>query len=224
MNKNLDTKLLKDIEDFASAFPQVKFKKGELLYRPGDTFSNIYIFKSGFVRIYLIAKNGKEVTYDIFNKSLSIILLLFSQAGLENQYYFEAINPVEAWRVPKEKLINFLEGRPEIFKNLIPLAFVCCQKFFSKTEYLIAGDSKSKVSSVLYYFASQYGKKKGEEYSIEFPLPHRLIASLTGLTRETVTIQILKLEKMGIIRTEGRRLIIKRMEDLKEESVFDSEE
>jgi len=42
----------------------------------------------------------------------------------------------------------------------------------------------------------------------EYPLTHKLVASLTGLTRETVTLQMLKMEKMGLIDNANRKIKI----------------
>jgi CRP-like cAMP-binding protein len=43
-----------------------------------------------------------------------------------------------------------------------------------------------------------------------------MLASMTGLTRETVTLQILKLQKEGFLYNKGRRIVVKDMDKLKE--------
>lgn len=40
--------------------PLQTYKKGELLYRPGDTSDTLYILHSGLIRIYRLAESGKE--------------------------------------------------------------------------------------------------------------------------------------------------------------------
>jgi CRP-like cAMP-binding protein len=54
-----------------------------------------------------------------------------------------------------------------------------------------------------------------ENYStIDFGITHKLIASLTGLTRETVTLQMIRLEKEGIIVNKSKSVQVLNKEKL----------
>jgi len=55
---------------------------------------------------------------------------------------------------------------------------------------------------------------------IHIPLTHRDIAMLVGMTRETVSIEIKKLERKGIIEYKGRSIFVKDLRKLKEGSLF----
>jgi CRP-like cAMP-binding protein len=58
-------------------------------------------------------------------------------------------------------------------------------------------------------------KRCGEVF-ININTPHRVLASMVGLTRETVTLQILKFQKEGLLYNNKRKMVIKKIEKLKE--------
>lgn len=84
-----------------------------------------------------------------------------------------------------------------------------------KTEKLILADAYTKVAMLIIDLANNFGKKQGQEILIDVNIPHRVWASITGLTRETVTLQILKMQKRGLLKNEQRKIIIKDINKLK---------
>ena len=68
-----------------------------------------------------------------------------------------------------------------------------------------------KLTMVLYYLMLKYGKEKAPgEYWVAVKLSHMVIASLTGLSRETVTTELGRLRRKGIIEYETGKLMIRR--------------
>jgi len=214
----MNPRFKKELEIFFGKFRLVKYKKEELLYRPGDSFSFVNYIKSGFVRIYAISKNGQEVTIHIAKPSS--FLPFFVEKKMKRQYYIEAATPVEVWQVPKEEMINFIVENPELFPDLIDDFSCTIKQLLMRVEYLASGDAYSKVAAVLLWLAADRARKTN--VPLDFAVTHRLIASLTGLTRETVTLQMLKLKEKKLIAGKGRRLVITDVNKLKEE--FSSEE
>jgi CRP-like cAMP-binding protein len=86
------------------------------------------------------------------------------------------------------------------------------------SQYLVQGTAYSKVASILVSLANNYGTKKGDKVTINFATTHRVLASLTGIARETTSLQILKLKDKGIIQTKGSHFVINDIEELKKET------
>ena len=68
--------------------------------------------------------------------------------------------------------------------------------------------------SLIFSLSDEFGVKKGNKVVIKFKITHKLIASITGLTRETVTLQMLKLEKEGLIDNNKREIVILNMKKI----------
>jgi CRP-like cAMP-binding protein len=82
----------------------------------------------------------------------------------------------------------------------------------------MSGSSYNRVASTVATLSERAKANLGPYDKIDFPLTHKLIASLTGLTRETVTLHMLKLEKQGLINYERRKVTVVDKEGLRRAS------
>lgn len=210
----MNDKIKKQLDSFFNKFELIRYKKGQILFRPGENLNTAYIEKSGFLRAYIV-NDGKEI-------SLPSLRPLFFCAGMNglhkkiNKYFVEAITAVELWAIPMEEFVKFIEKdvniltevNQRLIDNLIDLSNNCQQ--------IVAGDASAKIAGLIYMIAKDVGERKGNEVLINFNTPHRVLASMAGLTRETVTLQILKLQKQGYLVNKKRTIVIKNIEKIKE--------
>jgi len=204
----------KKLTDFFSKYPLKKYKKGQIIFEPNEDFGGIYFVKSGYLRVYDVNKEGKESGIQLF-KPLYFLSLISAKTGIKNRHYIETMTPVEAWIVPKEEFEDYMKKNPELYQEV---CVSLMDKFLDMTSYisqLVSGDAKTKVAGLIYSLADEFGVAKNKQVSIKFKITHKLIASLTGLTRETVTIQMLKLEKEGLIDNDKRQIVVQDMGVLK---------
>ncbi|MBU1117601.1 Crp/Fnr family transcriptional regulator [Patescibacteria group bacterium] len=204
----------KKIIEFFSKYPLKKFKKGQVLYEPNDEFGGVAFVKSGYLKVYDIAKDGKESGIQLF-KPLFFFSLIHAKTGIKNRHYIEALTPVEFWLAPKVDFMAFIRSDAALTEDVMN-AFLT--KFVDMTSYmsqLISGDAYSKVASLIFSMADEFGVIRNKRTTIKFKITHKLIASLTGLTRETVTLQMLKLEKDGLIDNDRRQIVVEDMVKLK---------
>lgn len=199
---------------FFNKFPLKKFKKGQILFEPNDDFRGVYFLKSGYLRVYDINKEGKESGIQLF-KPLYFLSLISAKTGVKNRHYIEAMTPVEIWLAPREEFEKHIKAEPELYNEVCQALM---EKFLDLTSYisrLVSGDAYTKVAGLIYSMASEYGVTKGKSVTIKFKITHKQIASLTGLTRETVTLQMLKLEKDDLIDNDRRQIVVQDMKVLK---------
>ena len=204
----------KKLMEFFSKFPLKKFKKGQVLFEPNDDFGGIYFVKTGYLRVYDVNNEGKESGIQLF-KPLYFLSLISAKTGIKNRHYIEALTPVEAWVVSKEDFEKHVATDPELYQDVCQALM---EKFLDLTSYisqLVSGDAYTKVAGLIYSLAGEYGISKNKAVTIKFKITHKLIATLTGLTRETVTLQMLKLEKDGLIDNDRRQIVVQDMKVLK---------
>lgn len=184
---------------FFEKYRPVSFKKGELLFRPGDDFNSIYFVKSGYVRLFTNDEDGKEITINVF-KPVFYLSLYYAFKGAENRYFFEAMTEVEMWKAPKDEVIKFLGQDRDILFHITMKLLSTIEDLMKHVELTVSGDAYIKVASLIISMAKNNGRSEGKKIYLEFATTHRLIASLTGLSRETASIQIKKLEREGYIQ------------------------
>jgi CRP/FNR family transcriptional regulator, cyclic AMP receptor protein len=213
----MNQKIKSEVETFLKKYKLIKYKKGQILVRPDDNLGKIILEKAGYARVYKITDNGREISWPIFRPMwmYSAISALMEQ---KNEYYVEAINNLEAWVVPVADFKKFLEEKKELGKEIYKSLMEDLLQLSEKLEKIIFAEALAKVAILIEELAKNFGEKKGNEIIINFNVPHRVLASITGLTRETVTLQILKMQKDKILENRGRNIVIKDMKRLMTET------
>jgi len=201
------------LKKFFSQFPTKKLAKGAFLYRPGDKIENIHFLKSGYIRVYSKNASG-ENTINAFKPAfITSIIHFFTEA--RNDFFFEAITPIEVYLIPQKDFKQFLGRNPDISSLIMDYFCHSLLRFIKNQGSIVNGSAIGKVACVLYQLANDYGEIQAEQLIVHFPATHRIIANLVGLTRETTSVQMSKLQKLGVISTKRSHYIVKSLEKLK---------
>lgn len=204
----------KKLSGFFDSYQVKKYKKGQVLFEAGQSFDSVYWVKSGFLWAYDLNKEEKEIGIQVF-QPLYYFPLISLKTGEKCQHIIESLTPVEVLIAPKADFEKFLAKNP-LIDEAINLSIM--EKFLDLTAYmsqLIGGDAYAKVAGLIYNLAKEFGVSRSGKVNAKFKITHKLIASLTGLTRETVTLQMLKLEKHKIIDNDRRQVTILNNKELK---------
>lgn len=202
----------KEIENFLKKYKTIKYKKGQILIRPEDTFGKVILEKNGFARVYKISKTGEEISWPIL-KPMWIYSMITALNDNKSEYFIETVTQMEAWVIPIEDFWDFWKSKN--IEDLYQLNIRNLVELTEKQSELLIADAYTKVAILLREMATNFGEKQGKKISLNFNIPHRVWASITGLTRETVTLQILKMQKQGILRNNKRKLVIDDIDRLK---------
>lgn len=199
----------------------LRYKKGETILHAYDPPPGVFCVKSGYVRLYSISEQGEELTLIIFRPGDSFPLV-WAINNMENLYNLEAMTNVEIWRASKDRFLRFIKENPEVTVFLMRRVLTRLGALLIRMEQLVFGDAYAKIASILFLCGERFGKKERKGIIIQVPLTHKDIASLVGLTRETTSIEMKKLERKGLISHQKGLITIKSLKLLKEESASDA--
>lgn len=211
----MDITIKQKLETFFSQFKHLTFKKGEILIRADDEPAGIFYLKSGIVRQYAISKEGEEQTLTIY-KPISYFPMMWAINGTENAYYFEALTEVEIYRAPKDAVIEFIKREPDVLYDLTSRIYSGMHGLLSRMEYLLFNSAYNKILFTLINNANRFGEKQtnGE---IHIHMTHKDIAAFSGLTKETISREIKKLEEKGLVKNQNQLLIVQSIKTLEDE-------
>ncbi|MFA7301704.1 MAG: Crp/Fnr family transcriptional regulator [Candidatus Shapirobacteria bacterium] len=206
-----DTKKL--LLGFFSKYPIKKYKRGETVLKPGANFGGICFAKTGYIKVSIVSKDGKETCIQLF-KPLFYLSLISQLTNSKNKHQLEAITNVEYYVCPKVDFMNFLDKNQKLKSDVLELFLNKFMEVVTNMVQIIANDAEIKILSLIYSLANEFGAKKDSKTVIKFKVTHKLLASLTGLTRETATLQMLKLHKQKLIEAEKRHIVIPDMKKI----------
>ena len=216
-NRGVTEEPVEKLDLFFSQFRTLNYKKHEVIVRPGDPPSGVFFISRGYVKVYTLSESGQELTLIIF-KPGDFFPMIWAFNDVNITQYCEAMTSVETLRASKEEFRKFLEKNPEILWDVTSKILVRLRGLLERMEYMVFGNAHQKVSSILVICAERFGVKRDGEILIRVPLTHRDIASLIGLTRETTSVELKKLDKMKIIAKKGGFFRVIKLEKLKEEA------
>jgi len=119
--------------------------------------------------------------------------------GTPNVYYFEALTVSEVGRAPGDQVVNFIKDKPAIIFELMSELLEDYAETLTRVEHLVFSDAYRRVISVLLYIAKHFGEKSKEGIIVKHRFTQQDIATLVGVARETASVEMVKLEKKGLI-------------------------
>lgn len=185
-----------------------RFPKGTPIFSKVDPANALYIIKDGKVRILSLSDKGTETIVHILKEGEIFGELLLS----EEQRAFTAVAGTDALVtvLSKGSLTELLTAIPTISKNFIRLL----SKRLAKVERDF-GDfghtwSYNRLAKVLLRLCEEHGKETPTGTVIPLRLTHEDLANLIGTTRETVTTQMIRFRRRGLVKRQDRFLVVNR--------------
>ncbi len=218
-NGSMEEQAATSLLSFFSGYQRLFYKRREMILRAEDTPQGVYFIKEGYVRFYAISKDGEELSLLIF-KPYDFFPVRWAITGRPLYYYYESLTPVEVFRSPREGFVTYLKNNPEVLFQITSSMLIRLNTTFERMKYLVYGNAFAKVASMLVICVQQYGEEKGKMIRIGVPLTHQDIASLIGMTRETVSVEMGKLEKKGLISYEEKHIIVTDLKGLETVSMW----
>ena len=212
----MDKNTAKKIEGFFTQFKHVKYKKDEILVRADDDPSGIFYLVSGNVRKYAISQKGDELVVNIF-KPISFFPMSWAINSESNEYFYDALTPVEIYRAPKEKVVEFVKNNPDVLYDLMSRVYRGTEGMLRRMTYLMAGNAYARLLTELVIHAKRFGKKNENTGKIEIKVSEKELASQAGMTRETVSREMKNLKDKGLVTFDKNILKISNIEELENE-------
>jgi CRP-like cAMP-binding protein len=183
--------------------------KGSQIYGEGDPGRTVYLVKRGGVKIVVSTAEGKEIALAYLGE-----MELFGETALVDDA------PREQRAVATTDSCLLVFGAPEIEAMMArqPALGLSITKFVGmklrkiqmRLQHMMFRTPRQRLASLLLELGEDFGEKSGANGEIELKLriTHGEIASLIGVTRETVTYAMGGLELEEMIRTEKRRIFL----------------
>ncbi|TSC63831.1 MAG: CRP/FNR family transcriptional regulator, anaerobic regulatory protein [Microgenomates group bacterium Gr01-1014_93] len=207
------------LEDFFSKFRLLHYKKHEVIIRPGDDPPGVFFLSRGYVKVYTLSESGQELDLIIFKPGdFFPVIWAFNEVTLSQ--YCESMTPVEIYRTSKAEFMAFLKSNPDVLVDVTSKILIRLRGLLERMEYMVFGNAYQKVASILVICAERFGLVKNHGIIIRVPLTHKDVANLIGLTRETTSVELKRLERSGIITKKSGQFRVRKLEKLKEEALW----
>lgn len=177
------------------AVKQVSFDRGDVVFAQGEPSTSLYSLSTGITKITCLTSEGREQIVGISSPGK----LLVGLQSLNDDYYrYSAVaeTPVKACKIRHRALLKAVNSSGDVAMRLIDA--LNAQLAHSRELMRVMGHkcAAAKIASFITLLIPKH-QKNGRPLTL--PFSRAEIASLLGLSEETVCRQMAKMKRRGIV-------------------------
>ena len=201
------------VSDFFSGHLERNYKKGQILLLNGEPVRDIFYLLEGKVKQYDVTYRGDEAVVNVFKPRAFFPMSLAINGG-ESRFIYEAETDIRVKQAPAGLVVAFVRANPDIIFDLLSRVYLGIDGLLERMTQLMANSAKSRLLFELVTEARRFGTVKDGE--CHMAIHEKELGARAGLSRETVSREINKLKKDGLLRLEKQGIVIKDLKALEE--------
>lgn len=188
------------------------YKRGEYLYRTGESFRSIYAIRYGSIKTYVLTSDGRvQITgFHVAGEVLGLSAMATSRYTCEAR----ALESTSLCEVPIDHL-NQLCGRvPAIPPQM--LRFLSQEILHNQELMLLLGkkNAEERLATFLLGMSRRFGKRSFSPTQFNLSMSRGDIGNYLGLAEETVCRVFTRFQEEGLVATERRQIELRDVERL----------
>jgi CRP/FNR family cyclic AMP-dependent transcriptional regulator len=178
------------------------------VYRRGEAGDEMCIVLSGGVKVSSLSADGKEIIFDLLSEGdffgeLSVL------DGSPRAATVTTLVPTVLVALGRDFFLSFLEQNAGAAIRLLHLLAMRLRAADRFLEEVLFYDSETRLAKRIVALKKIYGRANGDAVQIEFKVSQQDIASMVGITRESVNKHLKKWERTGMLSLDQGHLLIR---------------
>lgn len=181
--------------------------RGERIYLAGDPSDQIFLLKSGAVRISSSGADGQETILaflhpgDLFGE-----LAMVDDAPRD--HFATAHEDTVLCAIDRGMVVQLVQQVPTLGYQITKLMGLRLRRFRTRVQELLCKGAPERIAHTLLDLATECGVRDAGGVQLKIRLSQSDLGNLVGLARETVNIVLQDFRQRGLIEVEGRRIRI----------------
>lgn len=172
--------------------------------------------------MYSVLPNGNELTVTIF-KPGSYIPLFLAVDNSKNAYYYEAFTEIEVQQAPVVQVVQFLKSNTEVLFDATKRISVGLRGLVENLQFQLFGSVRQRLIATILMLAKRFGEETKSAVQITIPLTHQDIADFVGVARETISMEMKKLQNEQSITYTYKHIQVIQKNKLQQEIGMETE-
>jgi CRP/FNR family transcriptional regulator, cyclic AMP receptor protein len=192
------------------------YSAGETVFGEGEPCSGLYVVESGQVRIFKSSASGREQVLSIDGPGSSIAELPVFDGG-SYPASVAAIGDATLLFVSKQDFQALCLAHPQVALKVLRVVGARLRRLVGIIEELSFTTVRHRLAAFLLRLAQKEGKRTPEGVEITMPVSNQELASQIGTVRELVSRNLSRLQAEGMIKIDGRTVIVRNLKGLEAE-------
>ncbi|MGW8314297.1 MAG: Crp/Fnr family transcriptional regulator [Bacteroidales bacterium] len=200
----------KQLDIVCSNKVEKEFRQGEIIIRAGTLIKDFVYLKSGLVKLYHTAPEGREQIITIA-KPFDYVSLLSVFSDRRYHYSVTALEDSVTCNLSMDKVRSLIGENGTLALNLLSKMSRVADRIILNTLEIRRKHLRGRVAYLLLFFSQEV--YFSEEFDL--PLSRKEMAEYVGMTTENVIRSLSELRKDKILKIYGKTIQIVNMETLK---------
>ena len=206
-----ELKSLNDLKNFFDDYGQeFNFKMNDLIYEEGDDANFIYLIAKGAVKCHKLDEQGKELGTGLFKEDDLFGYTSFTY-NLPHRETAKAIKDTQLFGMALHDLLKVLENNHKLAISLIDLLTGNLTELKDQLLKMAYSSVNKKTASTIVQFAEKINRRPTDPLKIS----RNDLASVAGVATETFIRALTNFKNDGLIKSEGRNIVVVDLEALK---------
>lgn len=208
-----------DLIALAPALHERRYAAGEVVFTEEETGHCMYIVREGRVKVSRWLPSGRELVLAHHDapEHFGEMALLDGHTAPATVTAATRSAILSLSRARFEELLQ----KPRFARSLLDELCARCRAAWQQIELVSHRDAEARIRMALYRLCQSHGRDTVEGTRIELRLTHRELANMVGVTRETATRALMRLEGLKLIQVDERCFVVAEPDRLIEGSVFE---
>lgn len=183
----------------------LEVKRGTRIYLPGDPSDQIFLLKSGVVKISMTTPDQREVILALLHPG-DIFGELAMVDDAPRDHVAEAYEDSVLCAMSRDAMLRLIHETPELGFQITKLIGLRIRTFRSRIEELLCRSAHARVAHALLDLAEHHGVRDAEGILIPLRLSQGDLGRLVGLSRETVNAILQEWREQNVLTMDRRTI------------------
>lgn len=196
-----------ELERLAAHATRRRLAAGELLFDEGDDCKGLHIVVSGKLRVFKSSPGGRQQVLAMEGPGTSVAELPVLDGG-PYPASAGAVEDTQILFISRPDFRRFCLEHPAVALKILAVVGTRLRRLVGIIEELSFSTVRQRLIAVLLRIAEAQGRNTGHEIEIQLPGTHLELAQELGTVRELVSRNLLRLQAEGLIRVDGRSIVV----------------
>jgi CRP/FNR family transcriptional regulator len=184
-----------------------QYSAGEIVFGEGEPCTGLYVVEAGHIRIFKTSINGREQVLGIDGPGSSVAELPVFDGG-NYPASVAAVDDASLLFVSKQDFQALCLAHPHVALKVLRVVGARLRRLVGIIEELSFTTVRHRLASFLLRLAEKEGKRNAQGVEITLPVSNQELAAQIGTVRELVSRNLSRLQAEGLLKMDGRSVII----------------
>ena len=194
-----------------------QYQPGEMIFSEGDPCEGLYVVQTGSVKIFNISASGREQVLHIEKAGNTLAELPVFDGG-NYPASTAAVDRCTLLFISKKDFRALCLERPEMSLKVLKVVSLRLRQLVSIIEELSFTTVRNRLASWLLQEARHKGQKTTRGIEFGLSINNQELAFQIGTVRELVSRNLSHFQSEGMLRIEGRNIVIQDLNALEAEA------